>query len=237
MIRVMASARVGVLLVLVACAGEIQNSTSPAEQGGNTAPQAGRAGAPLTAAGTTARGGAGASAAGGATGAAGLAAVGGGRSAGAGAGVGGRSGGAGTIAAGRSAVAGTSGTAGRSGEAGSSGSSAGRGGGSGAPTFTEVYEQLVFGCNGCHAAGMGGLRMMTQEEAYMNLVDVTSRSCSGLKRVQPGDPSKSLVYLAITRVGMSGSCKVPSMPPGNIPWLQENVDMVKAWIQAGAKDD
>lgn len=211
MLRVKARAGVS-LLWLVACAGEIHDSSSLAGQGGNSGLQAGRTGAPLPAAGN---GGAGRSGAGGVNGAAGVAAVGGGRSAGAGAG--------GVSAAGRSASAGKSGEAGQA--------------GSGAPTFTEVYEELVFGCNGCHAAGMGGLRMMTQAEAYANLVNTPSRSCSELKRVEPGDPNNSLVYLAITRAGMSGDCKVPSMPPGNIPWQQESVDKIRAWIQAGAKDD
>ena len=77
------------------------------------------------------------------------------------------------------------------------------------------------------------MNMITRDMAYMNLVGVNSRSCSGKKRVVAGDPSASVLFLAIDRTSADG-CDPPDMPRGGSKWSQANIDKVKAWIEAGA---
>jgi hypothetical protein len=94
-----------------------------------------------------------------------------------------------------------------------------------------IYEM----CIGCHGAkGSGGLMMSDKMSAYENLVDASGQHCNGMSRIEPGDPEKSLMFLAISRTSTSG-CKPPAMPPGNIPLQPEQVELVRAWIEDGAQ--
>jgi hypothetical protein len=140
--------------------------------------------------------------------------------------------------------------------AASSGSGSGSGSGgvsgftgsaaSGEPTFTNVYNALfsvsgVGGCYGCHGglanpALNGNFAMLSdQATTYKALVSAPSSEasvCKDMTRVTPADPMKSLLYLKLS--GMQ-PCGMP-MPPGT-PISAEIVELIEAWIAAGAKDD
>ena len=120
-------------------------------------------------------------------------------------------------------------------QAGSAGS-AGRGHAGGPPTFDEIYALITDSCNGCHGLGQGGLMTKTRDVAYQGLVNAAAHACRGWKRVVPNEPEQSVLYLAITRTSMGG-CDPDDMPPGGTKWSQENIDLVKAWIEAGAPDN
>lgn len=168
-------------------------------------------------------------------------------SAGAG-GIGGAGGaGSGAVAAAGAAASGVAGHGGRAAAgagasgAGAAGSAAGGAGAAGsnageAPTFDAVYALITDSCNGCHALGDGGLTTKTRDGAYTGLVNASARQCSGWKRVVPNQPDRSVLYLAITRTSVSG-CDPRDMPPGGTKWSQENIDLVKAWILAGAPNN
>jgi hypothetical protein len=194
-----------------------------------SAPSDDDAGAPMggdaVEAGTGGNSSAGASGASSGTGGAGGAGTGGAGMGGAG------TGGAGTGGAGT----GGSGDAG-SGDAGSGGST-----GSSA-SFTQVFALLTTSCAGssCHANAMrpaDGLSFSDMATAYANLVNVDAVSCSGEKRVVPGDPDKSELVHSLQHTNVGSCTRTPRMPDGKPQLAQSDIDVVIAWIQAGAPNN
>lgn len=150
------------------------------------------------------------------------------------AGSGGSGTGTGSGIAGASALAGSGGTAGRASAAGQ-GAQAGGGGEAAEPTFAAVFAAIQSDCNACHALDSGGLNMKTADDAYKNLVSTDSQECRGWKRVEPGKPERSVLYLAITHDSAT-NCTPTAMPLGSLSgWDASKADLVKAWIAAGAK--
>jgi len=95
---------------------------------------------------------------------------------------------------------------------------------------------IMAGCS-CHVTGgAGGLSMANKMTAYTNLVNTNSGSCTGQKRVMPGMPEASVLFHSIDRTAL-GNCKVPEMPAGGAKWSAANIEAVKSWITAGAKND
>lgn len=106
-------------------------------------------------------------------------------------------------------------------------------------TFSHIYEVAFRSCRlQCHAEGYSMLNMATRDLAYAALVDQDSNprnmSCAplGLKRVKPGAPDESLLYL---KLDINAPCG-QQMPPGGT-LSQELRDEVKDWIADGAKDN
>ncbi|HZL16861.1 MAG TPA: hypothetical protein VFG23_03840, partial [Polyangia bacterium] len=127
-----------------------------------------------------------------------------------------RGGTAGGSSAGTNGRAGTSGTGGRGG--GGGGSSAGGTGGA-APTFTQIYDNiLVVSCGGnqCHNPGsQKGVSFASQSSAYNSVS----------KLVTPGNGAGSSFYQTVN----SGA-----MPPGGPKLSAANLALIQAWINAGA---
>jgi hypothetical protein len=106
-------------------------------------------------------------------------------------------------------------------------------------SFSHIYEVAFRSCRTqCHAEGFSNLNMATREAAYAALVDQDSNprnmNCAhlGLKRVKPGAPDESLLYL---KLDINAPCG-QQMPPGGT-LKKELQDEVRAWISDGAKDD
>jgi hypothetical protein len=107
-----------------------------------------------------------------------------------------------------------------------------------APTFTQIYTNILSKkCGPCHTASTSGsLDLGTKAKAYTSLVGVSAAgfSCSstGLKRVVAGDAANSLL-----------AKKVDPSPPcgGRMPTVvalpATEIADLKAWINAGAKND
>jgi hypothetical protein len=124
------------------------------------------------------------------------------------------------------------------------------------PTFTNVYSSIISArCTGCHRPGGSGvtaglLDLSTQAAAYTNLVGVaaqgTSAGTSGitcastsLARVVPSDASSSLLFAKVHSklAGALAPCGSP-MPPGSSASLTAaQIDLIGAWINAGAVND
>jgi len=102
------------------------------------------------------------------------------------------------------------------------------------PHFTDV--QQVFGvCTSCHG-GSGGLTLLTGS-SYAALVDVNANNaaCNTLKRVNPGDPSTSVLVRKI-----EGSTCGGRMPANNPTYFNNNPGLlirVRSWIMGGALND
>jgi hypothetical protein len=106
-------------------------------------------------------------------------------------------------------------------------------------TFSHIYEGAFWSCRSrCHVMGYSMLNMATREAAYAALVDQDSNprnvECAplGLKRVKPGDPDQSLLYLKLAILPPCGQ----QMPPGGLI-RAELREEVRQWILNGAKDD
>lgn len=111
-------------------------------------------------------------------------------------------------------------------------------GGDAPPTFTEVHERVLqTSCvfSTCHKSGPSPAGEMTLERdvAHANLVDVPSPVVAGKIRVVAGDPDASYVMEKLT-APMPASGDV--MPP-DAPLEAERIELVRAWIEAGAADD
>lgn len=112
--------------------------------------------------------------------------------------------------------------------------------------FGEIYP-LIFPsltnprCDSCHAmpasdVSNGKLHMgMDKATAYNALVGKTSagRKCMGKPLIVPGQPEASLLW---QKLGPSPPCG-SRMPIGGAPLSDEQLEMVRSWIAAGAHDD
>ena len=85
----------------------------------------------------------------------------------------------------------------------------------------------------CHTPGSGGLKMGDAATAYMNLVGVPA-SKGMLKRVEPGDATKSFMWHKIngTQADVGGGSQMPLGAPA-LP--QETIDLITEWIDGGAQ--
>ena len=113
-------------------------------------------------------------------------------------------------------------------------------------TFTEVYATIfptgtIAQCNYCHDRppnniSNGKLDLgHTQAVAYAAIVGPASSSakCGGKPMVVAGDPSSSLFYLKMTPTPPCGD----RMPQGGTPLTDAQLERVRSWITAGAKND
>lgn len=107
-------------------------------------------------------------------------------------------------------------------------------------TFNTIHSQILTRCLACHS-GSGaphGLDMSTPDKAYGNLVGVASVEGSafgGVLRVTPGNDSPAKSYI-IAKLMVNREFRVGDRMPRGGPYLKENeIEMVKNWIKAGAK--
>ncbi|HVZ88243.1 MAG TPA: cytochrome c [Polyangia bacterium] len=133
---------------------------------------------------------------------------------------GGRGGAIGTGgASGKGGTTGSGGSIGSGGAVGSGGATSTGGAGGTAPTFTEIYTQiLTVHCAGtsCHDPGsQKGVGFSTQSAAYSSVQ----------KLVTPGNGAGSSFYKTV-----NGG----SMPPGGPKLSVADLALIKAWIDAGA---
>jgi len=106
-------------------------------------------------------------------------------------------------------------------------------------TFAAI-QAVVFERNGCTqqichgSAAVGGLDLRP-EAAYDSIFDVRS-TASPLKRVQPGDRSRSFLWLKLAAKTNPGSVEIVGSPmPNNLPAIGENeLEALRLWIYAGA---
>lgn len=112
-----------------------------------------------------------------------------------------------------------------------------------APTFTQIYTTVIQpNCTPCHAQGIGvstgKLDMSSQATAYTNLVGVPAAgaSCAGKgTRVTANDPANSVMYL---KISLTDPVPCGEKMPLGLPALsKDNVALVQAWINGGAKND
>ncbi len=91
-----------------------------------------------------------------------------------------------------------------------------------------TLDQVCGSADGCHGAGAGNLGILIGSE-FTNLIGVASSEVPSLKRVAPGDPEHSYVYMKLSCAsGIVGAC----MPLGNPS--AATAQLFHDWIAAGA---
>ncbi|MCA9685866.1 MAG: hypothetical protein KC457_27060 [Myxococcales bacterium] len=113
-------------------------------------------------------------------------------------------------------------------------------------TFTEIYDTFfpsttAARCDFCHSMpasdiSNGNLSTgMDQDSAYAALVGPTSTSsrCAGKPLVVPGHPEQSLLLDKLADKPTCGD----RMPLGGAAFTADEIELVRSWIAAGAKND
>jgi len=86
-------------------------------------------------------------------------------------------------------------------------------------------------------AAAGGVVLSTDyHAAYGNLVGVPSRQ-SPLKRVEPGQPEASYLYLKLTDAHLAAGGEGEPMALGAWPLDEDQLELVRRWIADGAKPE
>jgi hypothetical protein len=104
-----------------------------------------------------------------------------------------------------------------------------------APSFTEVNERVfVSGCvfKACHGAKGPQAGLDLETDPYAAIVDIVAQNAN-TKLVAAGDPNASYLYEKIARAMPAVGER---MPPKS-PLSDERIELVRAWIAAGAKKD
>lgn len=90
-------------------------------------------------------------------------------------------------------------------------------------------DQVCSNADGCHGSGAGNLGMTPGHE-FDELINFASSEMPAMKRVAPGDPDHSYVYLKVAcEGGIDGACM--PLSSGFDPRIK---DMFHDWIEAGA---
>jgi hypothetical protein len=110
------------------------------------------------------------------------------------------------------------------------------------PKLTDVQAKVFAGScaiSGCHGSGSspsGNLKLSDAATSHASLVNqegtVVDEDGKVWLRVVPGQPEQSLLYRVLK--GKVGT--VRQMPPG-VALPADQVELVRAWIAAGAKND
>lgn len=98
---------------------------------------------------------------------------------------------------------------------------------------TDVVPILTNYCVMCHLPGaaQGGLSLYP--DAWALLVNVPSKQ-SSLLQIEPGSPEKSYLYVKLIDTGESVGGSGQVMPVQQPPLEQEQIELIRLWIEQGA---
>lgn len=104
------------------------------------------------------------------------------------------------------------------------------------PSFATVI-QTIFNANcvggGCHNATASAGLVLSQGQAYNNLVNVDSTSEPNFKRVLPNDAQNSYIVMKLEGRQTVGS----RMPLNRTPLTTVQIQNIKNWINKGANQN
>lgn len=106
-------------------------------------------------------------------------------------------------------------------------------------TFTRVQNEIftptcaVIGCHDPLGQSSSGQMLLTQGQAYAQIVNHASTEMPNLNRIQPNDFANSYLYRKITGAGITGE----RMPAGGPPLSEAQIALVRNWIRRGAPND
>lgn len=102
--------------------------------------------------------------------------------------------------------------------------------------------QPIFTANcalsGCHAGTSPQQgQNLSEGLAYQAIVNVPANERAGMMRVRPSQPDSSYLVHKIQGTQASVGGSGGQMPLGGTPLSQSQVDLIRAWIAAGAKNN
>jgi hypothetical protein len=111
----------------------------------------------------------------------------------------------------------------------------------GAVSFCDQI-QPIFTANcalsGCHAGASPQLgQNLSPGRAYASIVGVPSQEVPALDRVEPGNPDDSYLVHKIEGTAAAVGGVDTRMPLGLGPLPQPDIDLIRAWIAAGAPNN
>jgi cysteine-rich repeat protein len=116
-------------------------------------------------------------------------------------------------------------------------------------TTFELIQRAIFenhGCtnDACHGNAQSGGLDLRAGSSYAQLIDVPSSIDPSRKRIEPGDPLRSLLYLKLASKTLPDQYDFEElgigtpMPLGNVPGLTEDeLEAVRLWIFAAASKE
>ncbi len=88
---------------------------------------------------------------------------------------------------------------------------------------------------GCHAGSSPEEGMSLGEgQTFSNVVNVAARQLLSMNRVTPNQPDNSYLVHKVQDTHMAAGGSGSRMPEGQPPLSQSDIDLIRAWIQAGA---
>lgn len=107
----------------------------------------------------------------------------------------------------------------------------------GPPRFSELQDKVftpscVFST--CHDSAGGGGLVLTGSRSYSQLVGVASVGAPGRTRVVAGDVANSYLIEKLSKAVPAAGVQ---MPQGGDGLEADRLELIKAWITAGAKND
>ena len=111
----------------------------------------------------------------------------------------------------------------------------------GTPTFSgDVQPILTANCalSGCHGGASPAQGMnLSAGQAFQNTVNVASAELPTMDRIEPGQPDQSYLVNKIqgTQASVGGSGQ--RMPLGMSPLSQDDINTIRAWVEAGASNN
>ena len=103
--------------------------------------------------------------------------------------------------------------------------------------FGQVQSILTANCTSCHGGGSPAANLnLTEEVAYVNLVNQPSTSVPSLMRVNPGNPQLSYLYLKLSDQHLENGGRGRPMPLGGVRLSDADLAAIERWISEGASE-
>lgn len=111
--------------------------------------------------------------------------------------------------------------------------------GSGEVTLSGDVQPIFTGncaLSGCHAESSPQEGMsLGAGQTFSNVVNVAARQLPSMNRVTPNQPDNSYLVHKVQDTHMAAGGSGDRMPQGRSPLSQSDIDLIRAWIQAGAQ--
>ena len=74
-------------------------------------------------------------------------------------------------------------------------------------------------------------------QAFSNVVNVAARQLTSMNRVTPNQPDNSYLVHKVQGTHLAAGGSGSRMPLNRSPLSQSDIDLIRAWIQAGAQSN
>ncbi len=105
-------------------------------------------------------------------------------------------------------------------------------------TLSDVQPIFTGNCAlpGCHIGSSPAEGMsLGAGQTFSNVVNVQARQLSTMNRVTPNQPDDSYLVHKVQDTHIAAGGSGSRMPEGRSPLSQSDIDLIRAWIQAGAQ--